>query len=160
MKRTDFSSELCSLAQTLNIVGEWWTWLIIRDIQLGVSNFGAIQTHLKISKKVLTDRLATLLEAEIIKAKKPGKPRSGYELTAKGLELTPIMRLMIQWGDKWIYDNQGPVTFVHNSCGHEARGTLVCDICGEPMSSTDCTAHPNAELAQQWREYGLKVPER
>jgi DNA-binding HxlR family transcriptional regulator len=146
MKRTDFGAMSCSIAQTLNVVGEWWTWLIIRDIRMGIQTFTQIQKNTGISKKVLTDRLTTLIENEIISQVDATNLRKGYQLTEKGLDLVPVLRTMINWGDKWVFNDDGPVKIEHNHCGKFTHVKLVCDQCGEDVTHDNCTAHFNDEL--------------
>ncbi|MFT7560856.1 MAG: DNA-binding HxlR family transcriptional regulator [Flavobacteriales bacterium] len=149
MKRSDFADMSCSIAQTLNIVGEWWSWLIIRDIRLGLNRHSLLQKNLGISKKVLGDRLATLTEHGIIEAIDPDNSRKGYRLCEKGLELQPIIRTMITWGDKWAYDGDGPVKFIHDDCQKACQVTLTCDQCGGEIHQDNCKVSLNSELSKK-----------
>lgn len=143
MKRSSFDEMHCSVAQTLNIVGEWWSWLIIRDIRLGINRFNLIQENLGISKKVLSDRVKTLVSYEIIEAVSKEDIRQGYKLTDKGEELMPITRTMMAWGDKWIYKGNGPVKIRHLSCNKIAKVKLMCDQCGGEITSENSVAEPD-----------------
>src|SRR3954452_13292002 len=103
MQRASFREMHCSVAQCLEIVGEWWTLLIVRDAFLGVRRFDDFQERLGISRNVLHQRLTTLVDAEIfdrvLYSERP--PRHEYRLTDKGRDLWPVITTMRQWGDKW-----------------------------------------------------------
>ena len=149
MQRSSFSEMPCSVAKTLDIIGEWWTLLILRDVFYGVRRFEGLRTHLGISRKVLTNRLARLIDAEILKKvlyqKQP--PRYEYRLTKKGLELLPILLTIMNWGDKWLSEsNKTPVIFVHKDCGKEITPKLVCSHCGGDLNARNVypTAGPGA----------------
>jgi DNA-binding HxlR family transcriptional regulator len=149
MQRSSFSEMPCSVARTLDIIGEWWTLLILRDVFYGVRRFEGLRTHLGISRKVLTNRLARLIDEEILKKvlyqKQP--PRYEYRLTKKGLELLPILLTIMNWGDKWLSEsNKTPVIFVHKDCGKEITPKLVCSHCGGYLNARNVypTAGPGA----------------
>ena len=97
--KTDLSELNCSLARTLEVVGDWWTLLIVRDAFLGVRRFGDFQKSLGIAKNILAMRL------ERLRQRHPGARRIGkapvYQLTDKGRALLPAMVALMQWGDKW-----------------------------------------------------------
>lgn len=103
MRRVSFADMNCSIAQALEIIGEWWTPLILRDIHRGITRFDAIQASLGISRKVLTQRLETLLEHGVVErvAYQQRPPRYDYRLTGKGRELGQVLRAMITWGERW-----------------------------------------------------------
>jgi DNA-binding HxlR family transcriptional regulator len=106
--KTDLSELNCSLARTLEIVGDWWTLLIIRDAFLGVRRFGDFQKSLGIAKNILATRLERLCEADILE-RGGSEMRPLYRLTDKGLGLVPAMVALMQWGDKWASDGKPPV---------------------------------------------------
>ncbi len=114
-QRTPFENTGCSVARTLNIIGEWWTLLILRDIFYEIRKFSLLRNHLGISKKVLTNRLNNLVENGILKRIKYQDSPTRYEyiLTEKGRDLFPLIVLLKGWGDKWIYNNKDiPLEFV------------------------------------------------
>ncbi|MGH8452944.1 MAG: winged helix-turn-helix transcriptional regulator [Nevskiales bacterium] len=136
MQRTSFAEISCSIARTLDVVGEWWTLLIIRDIFNGLRRFDDLLEHLGISRNILTDRLNTLVDKGVLKrARYQERPaRYEYRLTEKGLDLLPILLLIMRWGDKWLAGEQGaPVTVVHTDCGNETLATVICSECGQPL---------------------------
>src|SRR5580698_10330705 len=103
MERKSFSEMHCSIAQCLEVVGEWWSMLIVRDAFLGVSRFDLFQERLGISRNVLNERLAKLVDAGILEksAYSEHPLRYDYRLTDKVRDLWPILTMMRQWGDKY-----------------------------------------------------------
>lgn len=138
MQRSSFSDMPCSVARTLDIIGEWWTLLILRDVFYGVRRFEALRSHLGISRKVLTGRLQRLTDEGILKkALYQIQPsRYEYRLTKKGLDLIPVLLTIMNWGDKWISEpGKTPVIFVHKDCGEETTPKLVCSGCGGDLNA-------------------------
>lgn len=138
MQRSSFSSMPCSVARTLDIIGEWWTLLILRDVFYGVRRFENLRSHLGVSRKVLTNRLGRLTDEQILKKvlyqNQPS--RYEYQLTKKGLELLPVLLTLMNWGDKWISEaDMTPVIFVHKDCGEEITPKLVCSHCGGDLNA-------------------------
>src|SRR5438309_3622334 len=91
----DYEGQDCSLARALEVVGERWTLLIVRDAFYGVRRFGDFAAHLSIPRAVLTERLMTLVAADVMQ-----RVDGGYQLTAKGLSLWPVVRSLAAWGDQ------------------------------------------------------------
>jgi len=106
--KTDLSELNCSLARTLEVVGDWWTLLIIRDAFLGVRRFGDFQRSLGIAKNILATRLERLTASGIM-TRAGSDARPTYQLTERGRELMPAMVALMQWGDKWVSANNPPV---------------------------------------------------
>lgn len=128
----------CSVAQTLDIIGEWWTLLILRDVFYGVRRFETLREHLGISRKVLTARLQRLTDEEILKKVSYQKHpvRYEYRLTKKGLDLLPVLLTIMNWGDRWMSaPDKTPIIFVHKGCGNETTPKLVCSHCGEELNA-------------------------
>ena len=101
----------CSVARTLDIVGEWWTLLIVRNIMLGQRRFEAIQGDLGIARNILSDRLNTLLAAGVLeRVKYQDHPeRFEYHLTDKGRDLYPVIAALRTWGDRWAAPDGPPL---------------------------------------------------
>lgn len=138
MQRSSFSDMPCSVAKTLDIVGEWWTLLILRDVFYGVRRFEALRTHLGISRKVLSSRLERLTDENILKKAVYQKlpERYEYRLTKKGLDLLPVLFSLMNWGDKWMSDpDKMPVNFVHKDCGNQMTPKLVCSCCDGELNA-------------------------
>jgi DNA-binding HxlR family transcriptional regulator len=135
MKRTSFSDMNCSVAQFLEVVGEWWSLLIVRDAFLGVRRFDDFQIRLGISRNILTARLDALVDHGILKRVpyEDHPPRSEYRLTAKGRGLWHAVIAMRQWGDRWEAPAGPRLQLRHTACGHVAQAVAVCSHCGEQL---------------------------
>ena len=125
----------CSVAQALEVVGEWWSLLIVRDAFLGVSRFGQFEARLGIARNVLTARLDALVEHGVMKRVpyQDNPVRHDYELTAKGRDLWLAMTALREWGDKWAAPNGPPVELVHEDCGQPTSVVPTCSACGEAL---------------------------
>ncbi|MFI5691363.1 winged helix-turn-helix transcriptional regulator [Kribbella sp. NPDC051586] len=149
MQRTDFSEMACSIARTLDVMGEPWSPLILRDIFVGMSRFEQIQADLGISRKVLTERLNHLVARDVLERRPYDKrPRYEYVLTGKGLELVDVLMVMVAWGDKWLAGEAGPpVLYRHHACGEISHVELSCSHCGKPMHADDIDVLPGPGAA-------------
>jgi DNA-binding HxlR family transcriptional regulator len=137
MQRTSFETMNCSVAQCLEVVGEWWSMLIIRDAFLGVRRFDDFQSRLGISRNILNVRLSTLVEAGVLqRVPYQERPlRHEYRLTDKGRDLWPVLTTMREWGDKWAAPNGAPLELVHDSCGEVMHLKHTCSACGERVDT-------------------------
>jgi DNA-binding HxlR family transcriptional regulator len=134
MQRTSFSDFACSVAKTLDVVGEWWTPLILRDVFLGVTKFDLIQQDLGIPRKVLAERLSVLVDNDVLSrhAYRDGRTRYEYQLTDKGNDFITALIAMMNWGDRWLSEPNGPpLRVLHSGCGGKVEAQLVCQGCGE-----------------------------
>ncbi|WP_329004462.1 helix-turn-helix transcriptional regulator [Kribbella sp. NBC_00709] len=149
MQRTDFSEMACSIARTLDVMGEPWSPLILRDIFVGMSRFEQLQADLGISRKVLTERLNHLVDRGVLERRPYDKrPRYEYVLTGKGLELIDVLMVMVAWGDKWLAGEAGPpVLYRHHACGEISHVELSCSHCGKPMHGNDIDVLPGPGAA-------------
>jgi len=134
VKRSSVAHLNCSVAQTLDVVGEWWTLLIVRNLMWGQHRFEAIQGDLGIARNILSDRLGTLVQHGIVeRVKYQDHPeRFEYHLTLKGRELFPVIAALMAWGDRWAAPMGAPVSMQHG-CGHAATPVVVCQQCGEQL---------------------------
>lgn len=150
MQRTSFSGMACSIARTLDVIGEPWSPLILRDVWVGMSRFEQLQADLGISRKVLTERLNHLVEQGVLERRPyDARPRYEYLLTPKGLELVDLLMVMKAWGDRWLAGSAGsPVLYRHHACGQIADVELRCDRCGEPMRGGDVDLLPGPGVAK------------
>ena len=139
MQRTNFGEMACSIARTLDVIGEPWSPLVLRDVWVGLSRFDQIQADLGISRKVLTERLAHLVDEGVLERRPyDNRPRHEYVLTEKGTELIDLLMVMAGWGDRWKAGTAGPpVLYRHHACGRIGKVDLRCDHCGEPMHAAD-----------------------
>ncbi len=119
----------------MDVIGEPWSALVLRDMFAGVHRFDQIQADLGISRKVLTERLKHLVDQEILERRQyDARPRFEYHLTDKGGELVDLLMVMVGWGDRWLADEAGPpVLYRHRDCGEVSQVDLRCANCGEPM---------------------------
>ena len=149
MQRTDFAAMACSIARTLDVIGEPWSPLILRDVWVGMTRFDQLQTDLGISRKVLTERLNHLVERGVL-CRRPydARPRHEYLLTAKGGELVDVLMVMAGWGDRWLAGQDGPpVLYRHHGCAQITRVDLRCTGCGQPMHADDVDVLPGPGAA-------------
>src|SRR3954454_16464011 len=138
MQRTNFREMACSIARTLDVIGEPWSPLILRDVWVGIRRFDEIQADLGISRKVLTERLKWLVERGVLARREYSQrpPRSEYVLTQSGTELCDLLVVMVNWGDRWQGEVAGPpVRHGHRTCGEISHAELRCSACGEPMTA-------------------------
>jgi DNA-binding HxlR family transcriptional regulator len=145
VRRVSFDEMQCSMARTLEVVGEWWTPLIVREVSLGRRRFEEIQDDLGISRNVLTDRLNKLVDEGVLERRNIAQTgtRHEYHLTEKGHDLFALLVALLQWGDKWVPNPKGPHTeLVHTGCGHVTHPVLTCSSCGEPITDADIRARP------------------
>ena len=145
MKRVSFDAMPCSIAQTLEVVGEWWTLLIVRDVSLGLRRFEEIQDDLGISRNILTDRLNKLVDEEILYRTNIATTgtRYDYRLTDKGRDLLPVLIALMRWGDRWAAHPGGRFTeMVHTRCGHVTEPELTCSHCHEVIELDDLRSRP------------------
>ncbi|MFD4576697.1 winged helix-turn-helix transcriptional regulator [Streptomyces sp. NPDC058417] len=136
MRRTSFESWPCSIARTTDLLGDWWTPLVLREAFYGTRRFEDFQGELGIARGTLTDRLRRLVELGLL-TREPyqSEPlRHEYVLTEKGRDFFGVLMAMVAWGDRWLADEAGPpVTFRHTSCGHDVHAEVVCGECREPL---------------------------
>ena len=140
MQRTDFGEMACSIARTLDVIGEPWSPLVLRNVYIGITRFEQLQQTLGISRKVLAERLRWLVERGVLeqRAYSSRPPRHEYVLTQMGTELCDLLLVMVGWGDRWLAGEAGPpVLYRHHACGQISHVELTCSVCGEPMRATD-----------------------
>ncbi len=142
VERKSFSGMHCSVAQCLEVVGEWWSMLIVRDAFLGVTRFDQFQERLGISRNVLNQRLAHLVTAGVLeRAPYCERPvRYDYRLTEKGRDLWPVLTAMREWGDTHAAPDGPPLLLVHRACGQVVDAVMTCSACGTPLAARDVTA--------------------
>ena len=149
----DYDKENCSVGRTLEVIGERWTLLVLREAFLGVRRFGELQRHTGAAKNILSDRLQTLVAGGVLERRlyEERPPRYEYRLTEKGLDLYPVLVSLMQWGDKYESDASGPpVLMRHKGCNEIVAPQLTCPGCGEAIRARDMVAlaGPGAVLKQ------------
>ncbi len=130
----------CSVARAMEVVGERWTFLVLREAFSGVRRFEDWQTRLGVARNVLAARLKTLVEHGVLERRRYTErpPRFEYRLTSKGRDLYPVMMALTAWGDRHAYAHCGaPVRMVHTACNKEIRPVITCAGCGEPVKPTE-----------------------
>ncbi|HEY3506316.1 MAG TPA: helix-turn-helix domain-containing protein [Actinocatenispora sp.] len=133
----------CSLARTLEVVGDWWTPLILRDVYLGIDRFADLADDLGVSRNLLTERLTGLVDNGILRRERyrDHPPRDRYALTESGRQLVPILVALTAWGDEWQTPEGGPpIRFRHGD--HVAAPVVACGECGDEIASADLTPEP------------------
>ena len=140
MKRTPFADWPCSIARTVDLIGDWWTPLVLREAFTGVRRFDDFQRNLGIGRNILTQRLHRLVDDGML-ARRPYQERPlrhEYVLTEKGRDFYPVLAAMMRWGDRWLSGDEGPpVRLRHVSCDHPLEADVVCSHCREPISVRD-----------------------
>lgn len=142
---SDYSGQNCSIARTLELVGERWTILIVRDAFLGVRRFDDFQRDLGIARNVLQARLERLVEEGIMRRElyQERPPRYEYKLTRKGVDLWPTIVALLQWGDRHAAPEAGPpVELLHKGCGGAVDSRRRCERCGAELEAWDAEARP------------------
>jgi DNA-binding HxlR family transcriptional regulator len=143
-KRRSFEDMNCSIARALDVVGEWWTLLVIREAFRGVRRFDGFAERLGIAPNILSARLRRLVDHGVFeeRAYQERPLRVEYRLTAKGRDLYPVIVALLGWGDRWYADDGPPIELVHVPCGHRTVPRLVCGHCGEELAARDMRAVP------------------
>lgn len=145
MRRTELEHFNCSFARTLDILGDRWTLMIIRDAFYGISRFSDFQSRLGMARNILADRLEQLVTHNILVKvpTRPGVERFSYRLTERGKELYPALVAFCQWGDKWIFGCQGePVRILDKKTGAPVQKVAVVSRDGRYLESQDITYAP------------------
>ena len=145
--------QVCSVARTLEVLGERWTLLIIRDVFNRHRRFDQIQENLGIARNVLAARLARLVEEGILekRAYRERPPRYEYFLTEKGLDLWPVMISMLHWGDRHLADAGPPMLIRHKGCGGLVDDRGSCERCGERLGARDAYTEDGPGAPAEWR---------
>ena len=151
MRYEELIDQPCSISRPLAVLGDRWTFVIVKQAFAGVRRFEDFQASLGISRSRLTDRLDRLVEHGILDRVpyRDGRTRHEYRLTDKGIELYPVLIAIRDWGDRHMAPDGPPVHYRHAGCGGEAHVTLACDRCGDELTARDVVpeAGPGAARA-------------
>jgi DNA-binding HxlR family transcriptional regulator len=145
MLGNDYSSQTCSIAGALEVVGERWSLLIVRNVFLGLRRFDQIQGNLQIARNVLQTRLERLVEQGVLERRlyQERPARYEYRLTEKGLDLWPTVVALMQWGDRHTPPVGGPAVLLeHRGCGGRVDEHRVCEKCAKALSARESRALP------------------
>ncbi len=145
MLRNDYPALDCSVAKALEVIGERWSLLIVRDVMHGHRRFGEMQESLGIARNVLSARLQRLVDEGILerRAYQESPPRYEYFLTEKGLDLWPALIALLNWGDRYTERPDGPPRLiVHKECGGRVSDRGICEDCGKVLHARDARELP------------------
>jgi DNA-binding HxlR family transcriptional regulator len=145
MRRKTFARMNCSIARALELVGEWWTMLILREAFLGTRRFHDFQQNLGIARNILSARLKKLVARGILErsAAPDGGRRLEYRLTRKGRAFFPVLMTLMQWGDRWVAgSDRVPVRVVDRESGREIAEIGVISGDGRPLGPADVMMVP------------------
>jgi DNA-binding HxlR family transcriptional regulator len=139
-----YEDQNCSIARSLELIGERWTILIVRDAFLGIRRFDDFQESLGLSRGVLADRLNRLVDAGILERRmyQERPERYEYRLTDKGRDLWPMTIALLKWGDRYYAEHGSPRLVLHRGCGGEVTEHLTCSKCGAELTARDVEARP------------------
>lgn len=127
----EWSTENCTVGRAMAVLGEKWTFLVLREVFNGVRRFDDMKEHAQVPRQVLANRLSLLVEQEILRReayREPGeRTRHEYRLTEKGFDLYPVLVAIHQWGERYLADPEGSaIKFIHHDCGATVSATLSC----------------------------------
>ena len=148
----DFPRESCSIASTLEVIGERWTMHVLREAFLGVRRFEDFRRNIGVARNILSDRLSTLVDEGILRRELYSEhpPRSEYRLTRKGVELYGILVELMKWGHRYAPAPDGPAVLLrHRGCGSVIEPVLACPECGEPVHAWDLEALPGPAMTRR-----------
>jgi len=131
----------CSVARTLDLVGEKWALLAVREVFLGDRRFDEMVKRTGAPRDTLAARLRTLVAAGILERRRycEHPARFEYHLTSAGRDLYPVIVTLMRWGDRYLAGQDGPPLILQHRCGHQLAAQVVCEACGEPLEARDTT---------------------
>jgi DNA-binding HxlR family transcriptional regulator len=145
MERKRFSGDPCSIARSLDVLGDWWTPLIIRECLYGVRRFDDLQRWLGIGRNILTRRLTRLVEQGVLERRQYQErpPRFEYDLTEKGYDAARVLLAMMPFGEKWLFEGRRePIRLYDRRSGRRVRPALVDQETGEHLDPRQLYAGP------------------
>ncbi|MFF8912107.1 winged helix-turn-helix transcriptional regulator [Streptomyces sp. NPDC015032] len=144
----DYAAQQCSIARALEVIGERWTLLVVRDAFFGVRRYNDFLAHLGAPRAVLATRLQSLIEAGVMEKRRyqESPPRDEYVLTSSGEALWPVVRSLGVWGRDRLPGTRPMRVFVHASCGTELGAYGECPACARPVPPADVEMRPGDGL--------------
>ncbi|BAX92008.1 winged helix-turn-helix transcriptional regulator [Mycobacterium shigaense] len=149
MRHDDLHLEPCSILRPLGLLGDRWTMVVLRQAFAGVRRFEDFHSVLGLSRAVLAERLARLVDAGIFERRAyrdARRTRHEYRLTDKGMDLYPVLMALRTWGDKYLAPDGPFAHYRHVECGGSAEIHLVCDRCGDELTARDVQLEAGAGL--------------
>jgi DNA-binding HxlR family transcriptional regulator len=143
----DWSADNCTIGRALDILGDRWSFLVVREVFQGIRRFDDLTVRTSIPRTVLTDRLRRLVDAGILRRepyREPGaRSRYEYRLTEMGLDLYPVLLALQAWGERYLADPEGPpIQFAHRDCGEPLHLVMRCEAGHELERSRDAAGRP------------------
>ncbi len=143
----DWSVENCTIARAMTILGEKWTFVVLRDVFAGIRRFDDMRQRTGIPRQVLANRLAMLVDNGVLRRvpyREPGaRPRHEYRLTDKGFDLYPMLAAVAEWGNRYLADAEGPpVAIVHRDCGAEVHPVMRCGAGHDALKPREVATAP------------------
>lgn len=148
---TGYEQQECYIARALEIIGERWTLLIVRDCFYGVRRFSDLRAHLDISRAVLSNRLDTLVDAGVLR-RYPHGGHPEYELTEAGKALWPTIFSLARWGQRYAPSDHPPRLFSHAGCGTDLDAAGRCPTCDTAPGPADIVVRPGAGHGSRQRD--------
>ena len=159
MKRTTFANWPCGIARTTDLMGDWWTPLIVREAMYGSTKFDEFERALRLSRNILTQRLNRLVEAGIFeKSAYQQRPvRHEYRLTEQGWDLTNVLLVEFAWGNRWLAPLGAPVTLVDRDSGEPIDPVVVDRTTGRPIDARSIGAAVGPGFPSKLRNHPVVV---
>ena len=154
-----YDREVCSAARALEIAGERWSLLILRNAAFaGMTRFTEFQASLGVAPNVLADRLERFVAEGLMTAAPGASGHAEYHLTAKGRDFKAVIVALTEWGDRWAAPDGAPIAYEHAGCGGHVGVVLRCDACGASAAAGDVTARPTAAMARARQRRAFATP--
>lgn len=140
--RSDWSEDNCPIRRSLNVLGDPWVLVIVRDVLHGKGQFDSLRDNLGVSEAVLSRRLRAMVEAGLLERQEyfdGRRARKGYAATAAAAELLPVLQQLALWGQRHTTapEGGGHMCLIHRACGQETTQAETCSMCGRPLRSGD-----------------------
>ena len=145
MLGSTYDSEVCSAARALEVVGERWSLLIVRNaLFAGMTRYNEFRRRLGIASNILTTRLEGLVDAGVMHRRRYSRDPDLYEylLTEKGRDLVPVILALTEWGDRWRAPDGPPILYSHAVCGGAVSLHTICSTCGRLHDPAQVQALP------------------